>query len=54
MISGTALASTWNEELAEKVGDTLGMEARGRGKTLFWRRESTFTGLHYADAILNT
>ena len=26
MISGTALASTWNEELAEKVGDTLGME----------------------------
>lgn len=53
MISGTALASTWNEELAEKVGDTLGMEARGRGKTLFWRRESIFTGLHYADAILN-
>ena len=34
MISGTALASTWNEELAEKVGDTLGMEARGRGKDI--------------------
>lgn len=34
MISGTALASTWNEELAEKVGDTLGMEARGSGKDI--------------------
>ncbi len=32
MISGAALASTWNEELAEKVGNILGMEARGRGK----------------------
>lgn len=32
IISGAALASTWNEELAEKIGDILGMEARGRGK----------------------
>ncbi len=32
MISGASLASTWNEKLAEEVGNILGMEARGRGK----------------------
>lgn len=28
----SALASTWNRELAEKMGSVLGAEARGRGK----------------------
>lgn len=30
--SNTALASTWNRELAKKAGHVLGQEARGRGK----------------------
>ncbi|MCH3971330.1 MAG: glycoside hydrolase family 3 C-terminal domain-containing protein [Oscillospiraceae bacterium] len=30
--SGTAVASTWNPDLAGKVGEVLGEEARGRGK----------------------
>ncbi|GAA6412012.1 glycoside hydrolase family 3 C-terminal domain-containing protein [Blautia coccoides] len=30
--SGSALAATWNRELAEKMGSVLGEEARGRGK----------------------
>lgn len=30
--SGSAVASTWNRELAHKAGQVLGAEARGRGK----------------------
>lgn len=30
--SNSALASSWNTELAKKMGHVLGMEARGRGK----------------------
>lgn len=30
--SGSAVASTWNRELAHTVGEVLGEEARGRGK----------------------
>ena len=30
--SGSAVASTWNRELARTVGEVLGEEARGRGK----------------------
>ena len=32
MPSNTCLATTWNPELAEKFGEVLGEEARGRGK----------------------
>ena len=32
MPSNTCLASTWSRELAEKFGEVLGEEARGRGK----------------------
>lgn len=32
MPSNTCLASTWSKELAEKFGEVLGEEARGRGK----------------------
>lgn len=32
ILSNSALASTWNPELAEKSGHVLGEEARGRGK----------------------
>lgn len=34
LISGTALASTWNTELAYETGNILGAEARGRGKDI--------------------
>lgn len=34
LISGTALASTWNTDLAYEIGNILGMEARGRGKDI--------------------
>lgn len=30
--SGSAVASTWNRDLAKKTGEVLGEEARGRGK----------------------
>ena len=30
--SNSALASSWNTEIARKMGHVLGMEARGRGK----------------------
>jgi beta-glucosidase len=33
--TGTALAATWNPELACKYGQTLGMEARKRNKDIF-------------------
>jgi len=32
--SGTALASTWNPNIAKNVGHVLGKEARGRGKDI--------------------
>ncbi|MGN0152783.1 MAG: glycoside hydrolase family 3 protein, partial [Wujia sp.] len=32
--SNTAIASTWNRELARKAGTVLGEEARGRGKDI--------------------
>ncbi len=34
LISGTALASSWNTELAYETGNILGAEARGRGKDI--------------------
>ena len=32
--SNTAIASTWNRDLAKKSGEVLGEEARGRGKDI--------------------
>lgn len=34
LVSGTALACTWNTHLAYETGNILGMEARGRGKDI--------------------
>ena len=34
----SAIASTWNRELAGKAGQVLGEEARGRGRMLYWHR----------------
>lgn len=38
--SNSALASTWNTELAYEMGHVLGAEARGRGKDMILDRKS--------------
>ena len=47
----SAVASTWNRELAGEEGRVLGEEARGRGKDS--PRESISSGARSVEEILN-
>lgn len=50
----SAVASTWNRELAYKTGFVLGEEARGRGKDVILAPGINIKEIRYVAGILNT
>ena len=51
--NGSALAATWNPELAYRFGHDMGEEARARENISCWRRHSILPHAAYAAALMN-
>src|SRR6266581_5625330 len=52
--AGIGLAATWNRELAERVGEGIGRDARARGIHFMLGQASTFIGHHGTEGISST
>jgi len=51
--AGIGLAATWNRELAERVGEGIGRDARARGIHFMLGQASTFIGHHGTEETLS-